>query len=474
MGTARVRYGGAGDPSPRRGTLAPGGAGRATIASHRSGSGYSGAVVPSPIPPMNTATTETTETAARTAAPPAGADPISLAAVGDILLHARYGQAAAAGRAGALLGGLTGLLSGCDLAVGNMETVLTRDGTPRADKLCLDGDPAWAAALADAGLGLVTLANNHCLDFGPAGLADTRRHLAAAGLAAIGAGTDLADAWRPWVAELRGIRIGFLAACHVSTRPGALAGPETPGVAPLAEDGLMAAIDALKPRVDHVVLLLHWGLEYSHYPTPEQVALAHAAIDRGASAILGHHSHSLQGIETYRGGVIAYSLANLTDAPVDWQGPTRHYRCDLGEVDRESVLLKLRIWKDRVELAETVPLWLDDDGAPTAATGARAEKIRGDLAAYSARLDPDDLAAYWRSTVMDSRVAGPLASWWRDGSLWDKVRRFRPGQLVTAWILVRTWARLRFSRAESRWELFSTRNDTRPMPSAQRRGPDDA
>ncbi len=402
------------------------------------------------------------------------ADPIALAAVGDILLHGRYRGVAAAGGARALLAPLKRMLKDCDLAVGNLETVLTVEGTPRGDKLCLDGDPAWAAALGDSGLGVMTLANNHCLDFGPAGLADTRRCLESAGVAALGAGRDLEEAQRPWTTEIRGIRIGFIAACHVSTRPGALAGIETPGVAPLETEALMAAIERLKSQVDHVVLLLHWGLEYSHYPTPEQVALAHSAIDRGASAILGHHSHSLQGIETYRGGVIAYSLANLTDAAVDWQGPKRHYRCDLQDVDRESVLLKLRIWKHRLELAETIPLWLDDAGAPTAASGERAEKIRSALAEYSDRLAPGDLEDYWRSTVIGSRVAGPLASWWRDGSLWDKVRRFRPGQLVTAWILLATWVRLRFSRSESRWELFNTRNDTRPMPSAQRHRPDDA
>ena len=97
------------------------------------------------------------------------------------------------------------------------------------------------------------------------------------------------------------------------------------------------------------------------------------------------------------------------------------------------------------------------------------EKIRADLAAYSAKIAEGGLADYWRETVVGSRVSGPLMAWWRDGSLWDKVKGFRLSQLVTAWILLRTWVRLRFSRSESKWELFNTRNDTRPMPSAERR-----
>ncbi len=396
-------------------------------------------------------------------------DAVTLAAVGDILLHGRYHQAAADGTAAALFAGLKALLADCDLAVGNMETVLTRGGTPRTDKLCLEGDPAYAAILKDAGLGLMTLANNHCLDFGAAGLGDTRAHLESAGIGVFGAGGDLGAARRPLIRELKGLRIGLVAACHASTKPGAMAGPEDPGVAPLETAALVADIEALRPQVDHVIAVLHWGLEYSHYPTPEQVDLAHAAVDAGASAVIGHHSHSLQGIEQYRGAIIAYSLANLTDAPVDWQGPTRHYACEITDVDRESILLKLRLTRDAVELVETLPLWLDDRGAPSAASGARAEKIRADLAAYSAKIAEGGLADYWRETVVGSRVSGPLMAWWRDGSLWDKVKGFRLSQLVTAWILLRTWVRLRFSRSESKWELFNTRNDTRPMPSAERR-----
>jgi len=277
----------------------------------------------------------------------------------------------------------------------------------------------------------------------------------------------------PLVLEQRALRLGFLAACHESTGAREFASDSTAGAAPLRQDSLLQAIAALKSQVDHVIVLLHWGLEYSHVPTPEQVALAHAAIDAGASAILGHHSHAIQGIEHYGDGIIAYSLGNLTDAPVDWQGPTRHYQCDVTDVDRESILLKLSVSKDLIQLAEVVPLWLDDAGRPTLAIGERTEKIRKSLADYSALLAEGDLERYWQETVIGRRVAAPLASWWRQGSLWDKVRNFRPGQLVSAWLLLRTWVTLKFSRSESRWQLFNSRNDTRPMPSARRGKGDD-
>jgi poly-gamma-glutamate synthesis protein (capsule biosynthesis protein) len=394
-----------------------------------------------------------------------------MVAVGDIQLHGAYHDAARKGNAASLFNDLKDLIGGSDVGVANMETVLAHGGSPREDKLCLLGDPLYAAVLRDAGLSLLTLANNHALDYGREGLAETLEHLSRAGIDSLGAGADLASALRPLIREHAGVRLGFIGACHESTKPVLAAAPGDPGAAPLTEETLWPVIDALRAEVDHVVLLLHWGLEYAHFPTPEQVALAHAAVDRGVSLILGAHSHSLQGIERYKDALIAYSLANLTDAPVDWQGPTRHFRCDVQEVDRESVLLRLSATKTRIQLDEIVPLWLDDGGRPTAATGERAEKILAAVERYSARLQAGDLERYWRETVIDSRVTGPLTSWWRDGSLLDKVRSFRPGQLVTAWILLATWLRIRFSRAESRWMLFSSRNDERPMPRARREDP---
>jgi len=375
---------------------------------------------------------------------------------------------AAQGRAHDPFADLKPLLDEADLVVGNMETVLARSGQPREDKLCLRTHPDYACALATSGVTLLSLANNHCLDYGPEALAETRNHLETAGIAILGAGSNIAEATRPIVLEREGLRIGFIAACHESTKPAPAATADSPGIAPLSEGALFAAIDDLKPKVDHLVLLLHWGLEYANYPTPEQASLARRAIDQGASIILGHHSHALQGIEAYGGGVIAYSLANLTDADVDWQGPTKRYRAELTEVDRESVLLRLRLTRDAVEMLPVVPLWLDDDGRPTPAVGARAEKIERQLAEYSDRLSDSDLDAFWQEEVIRGRVSGPLQDWWSTGSLWDKLKGFRPGQLVTLYLLAQTYLKIRFSHSESKWLLFNSRNDTRPMPSSER------
>ncbi|MCG6942782.1 MAG: CapA family protein [Thiohalocapsa sp.] len=394
--------------------------------------------------------------------------PLILCAFGDVMLHGRYQERADAGTADAVLAPLAALLADADLAVGNLETPLTRTDAARADKLCLRGDPVYAGCLARAGVSVLNLANNHCMDFGAEALAETRELLGAAGIACTGAGANLAEAMAPIVIERRGVRVGLLGACDPLTKPAPPATGTSAGIAPLDPDAVLAAVDRLRPRVDHVILMLHWGLEYSPLPTPEQVAFGDTACARGVSVILGHHSHCIQGVEQRGAAVVAYSLANLTDDGVDLKTPQRHYLAPLTDVDRESFLLRLALHKDHVELLDPVPLWLDDAGRPTRASGELAEKIRATLAGCTARLaDTGDLEAYWADSVIERRVAGPLISWWRDGSLWDKIRRFRPGQLVSAWLLLSTYLKVRLSRSGERWLLYNERNDTRPMPTVR-------
>jgi poly-gamma-glutamate synthesis protein (capsule biosynthesis protein) len=399
---------------------------------------------------------------------------VLLCAFGDVMLHGRYQAHADDGSAPAVFAPLAELLATADLAVGNLETPLTTGGIPHPDKLCLRGNPAYADHLAAAGVSVLSLANNHSMDFGADALAETRGLLRHAGIACTGAGANLAEATAPIIIERHGIRIGLLAACDPLTKPAPPATATSAGIAPLDPEALLTAVDTLRPQVDHVILMLHWGLEYSPLPTPEQVRFAEAARAHGVSVILGHHSHCIQGVEQRDGSVVAYSLANLTDDGVDLKTPERHYLAPLTDVDRESLLLRLALHKDRVELLDPIPLWLDDDGRPTCADEGRAETILATLAECTRRLSATgDLEAYWADSVIERRVAGPLVSWWQDGNLWDKIRRFRPGQIVSAWLLLTTYLKVRFSRSEARWLLYNERNDTRPMPAVRERHTDD-
>jgi poly-gamma-glutamate synthesis protein (capsule biosynthesis protein) len=201
-------------------------------------------------------------------------------------------------------------------------------------------------------------------------------------------------------------------------------------------------------------------------PTPDQVELAHAAVDAGAGLIIGHHSHMVQGIEEYRGVVIAYSLGNCTDSDVDWQGPTRRFEARITETDREGLFLTAELTAAGSRVVDRIPLWLDDRGVPGPADDARAAGILARIEERSAALRTENLSQHWENQLVDKRVLGPLRHWWARGSLWDKVRAFHPSQLKTLYLLIVTFVRIRLSRSESRWGLFNPRNDTQPMPYA--------
>jgi poly-gamma-glutamate synthesis protein (capsule biosynthesis protein) len=391
---------------------------------------------------------------------------VTLSAVGDLILSGRYDRIVQSGEAGAVFARIQGDLLAADITIGNLECPLTSQVTPREDKLCIRGNPYYAQSLASAGFDLVSLANNHLTDFGPSGLADTVTALDAGDVRHTGAGKDLATAGQPVILKRNGVAVGFLSYCHASTGAPVFASDSGWGVSPLEVDRVLNDITRWASQLDHLVLLLHWGLEYSPMPTPNQVDLAHRAVDAGASLIIGHHSHMVQGIEQYNGAVIAYSLGNCTDSAVDWQGPKRHYRSEITEADRMGLFLTVELTVTDVHISAIKPLWLNDDGQPEPATGETRQTILSQIEERSAAITAGNLEAHWEKTLVDKRVLAPLLHWWRRGSMWDKVQGFRLSQLKTLYLLVETWIRIRLSPTNEKWGLFNSRNDTRPMPYA--------
>jgi poly-gamma-glutamate synthesis protein (capsule biosynthesis protein) len=157
----------------------------------------------------------------------------------------------------------------------------------------------------------VTLANNHIFDSYQPGFKAIRGLLDEIDLASFGAGMDLAEATMPALMESNGLRFAFLGA--VDHRSGALqfATEIEWGVPPLDLDLLTCQIRQLRASVDHVIVSIHWGEERFLVPSPAQLEQARALVDAGASLILGHHPHVLQGLEVYNGAPIIYSMGNF-------------------------------------------------------------------------------------------------------------------------------------------------------------------
>lgn len=274
---------------------------------------------------------------------PAGG--ITVAAVGDVVL-AREDPAGAFAR-------MAPLLRAADLRVANCEVPLSNRGMPQhAKHEVLHSSPEMIAGFVAAGFDVVSVANNHSMDYGPEALGETIERLRAHGIACCGAGPDDAAAWRPAVVERRGLRVGFVA-CASESYLGYAAHPAKPGIAVIRRDALYGpqgvnpddlerlaeSLRAARRAAHVVVLCCHWGLGQSRALTVSQRAIARAALRAGAHLVLGHHPHVLQGIQVAGRRAVCFSLGNFVfDLPPPFLGPaTRDTMLVIARVDRGGV-----------------------------------------------------------------------------------------------------------------------------------------
>lgn len=205
------------------------------------------------------------------------------------------------------------LLEAADIAAGNLESAITDRGTPAEDKQYLFRGPREALhAIRDAGFDILSLANNHTLDYGWIGLRDTMDALDDYGIRHVGAGTDDKEAFAPVYLEANGVTVAFIGVSNVVPEVSWKAGPKNPGVAELYDPRrALEAVREADQHADVVVVLAHWGVERAETPEPYQTEKGRQLIDAGADLVIGSHPHVLQGMEAYKGKWIVYSLGNF-------------------------------------------------------------------------------------------------------------------------------------------------------------------
>jgi hypothetical protein len=285
---------------------------------------------------------------------------------------------------------------------GSMGSSGPRGASPRD----LKGYPAFAAA----GFNVVSMASNHTMDWGRDAILDSIERMRRDGMQTVGAGKDLDDARKPAILERDGFRIAFLGYCSVAPK-GYYAVPGRAGVAPMRAISHFEALEDDQPgtppkvmtwpldrdleavvgdvtrardQADIVVVSFHWGVHFIPiWIADYQPVVAHAVIDAGADAIVGHHPHILKAVEVYRGKPIFYSLGNFAhdsipgdqkrDDPV-WRkqvqdtyrvfgtsGPSQYRR----EVTANySVVAKLEVTKDGVSQASVQPIMINERREP--------------------------------------------------------------------------------------------------------------
>ena len=242
---------------------------------------------------------------------------IVLAFGGDV--HFSGSAAAQAGPGG--LRTLPAIFAGADLSMVNLETAITRRGTPVAKEFLFRADPGVLSTLAHAGVDVVTMANNHGVDFGSAGLETSLRARRTSPVPIVGIGANTEDAIRPWTATVKGTSIAFfgtvgLDLVYEENAAVARSWPATadgPGLAVWSNHSrqILAAVRDWSTRVDVVVVYAHWGYENATCPNAAQRAEALALEAAGADIIVGAHPHVLQGGGYLGRAVVAYSLGNF-------------------------------------------------------------------------------------------------------------------------------------------------------------------
>jgi len=244
-------------------------------------------------------------------------------------------------------------------------------------------------ALGKLGIDMVTLANNHIMDYGWAGLRDTLENLGSAGIAAVGAGRNLAEAAKSLILDKKGLRLAVL---NLAENEWASATPTGPGANTLDLRENLKQIQEAKRDCEFVVVIIHGGYEDHHFPSPGMVRQYRSYVESGASAVIGHHPHCISGYEVYKGAPIFYSLGNfLFTRP----SPLESWYTGL--------ILVLSLEKDREISWNLIPvLQSRTDYTLTLPEGKKKEAIRDELEGYSQIIaDETLLNQRWQTFLSD-------------------------------------------------------------------------
>ena len=337
---------------------------------------------------------------------------VSFAVGGDVIPHEAVRAAAAVASGdpansqgwGALFSDVSDVFKKADFGFVNLETPVAPAHSHGSKPFLFDAPVALLEGLKASGIRIVSFANNHVMDQGWPGFAETREHLREEGLLFAGSGDTVQQQWQPAITEANGIKVGWLGMTrwlngnrnpdkddqpHVNFFPYRdSAGGEAGGAAGADEAQVLAGVKAARAQCDFLVVSIHWGIEYAPAPRAEDVDVAHKMLEAGASVIVGHHPHVLQPVETYttqdgRNTVIFYSLGNFLSNQsrtyVDGLMPDKN-----GDPRDEMIGLFSAVRKDygpagvRVELGHVgiLPVWGENNRNDIAAGRTKTTIIR--------------------------------------------------------------------------------------------------
>ncbi len=274
-------------------------------------------------------------------------------------------------------------LADADLAVLNLETAITDRGAPEPKQFHFRAPATALNALQQAGIDAVSMANNHGVDYGAQGLADSLAAQAKSPIPVIGIGPDENAAFAPAMLTAKGHKVAVIGATQVNDRTMQAwsATATKPGVASARDvTRLTQAVRAARTQADVVVVFLHWGVERMPCPSTNQKSLASELAAAGADVVVGSHAHRFQGAGWTDGGTtyVDYGLGNF----VWWLSN--------GKPAISTGVLTLTLDGRRTTKADWTPMLIGSDGLPHVAEGVAATS---ELADWNKARDCTGLAA---------------------------------------------------------------------------------
>ena len=280
---------------------------------------------------------------------------------------------------------LEAVLKSTDFNFGNLETPLSGDDKILGHDLIFNAHTKDMAGLSQFNFKVLNLANNHAFDQHLAGAQFTRNYLKDHGIASLGTGDNLDEAWQPKIITVNDLRIGFIGASYASVND--TGATRNDYVARIEDvDRLGRAIDELKSEADFILITMHAGTQYEAKPNPasprdkKQIDFAHAAIDRGADLVIGAHPHWIQNLEVYGGKYIFYSLGNFIfdqHEPLTKEGLVLRITLQGKRTISSAPATDTRQARltTRLEKIECLPIIIEDNSTPRLASEAEASRI---------------------------------------------------------------------------------------------------
>lgn len=239
--------------------------------------------------------------------------------------------------------GIDSVFRSAQIVVGNLECPATKIESPVFKQYIFRSEPEWLDTLRQHGITHLNLANNHSIDQGREGLLDTKRNIKAAGMVPIGAGASMREAAGPVLLASSPRKVWLVPSLRLALENYSYL-TDKPCVSQEPMDSLMQRVFQLRKADSTAVIIvsLHWGGEHTLKPVPRQRMEAHQLILAGADALICHHTHTLQTIETFRGKPIYYSIGNFIFDPTH-------------PINAEACIVRLKITSDTIN-TETLPV----------------------------------------------------------------------------------------------------------------------